>query len=143
MRLVNQLTTLFTDDPDQLQKFLDQVRTLDDNASTLTTQASGVVQLAASEADTPFAFGEVTTAKYVLVLAKQAVNVKINGTGNAAFKVEPLVQAASNPLSTFQKSDQPGQLFIGPTNITSLHFTEPGGTAAAEAFVLVVGEGTP
>ena len=141
MRLVNQVQILLTEDSDQLFKYIDQKRNLDDSLSTTITQRTGSITLAASETDTEFDFNDVTDAKYVYLVADAEVTVRINGVGAPALELKPLPAAtAGTALGDYQKVDQPARLFMGPTSVQSLHFSNPDGSNSATVYVALVGE---
>lgn len=144
-RIVAALSVKYTEDLDQLYKLADYQRVLDD--SEAGRQAGGLVSLAPNASDIQVLFTpEVTNARYVLVLVRSGeANVKLNSTGAYPIPLAPLPAASAEVLSTYQKTSQPGVLFMGPlTNttapLTTLYLSNPSPTVAAEVTVLIVGE---
>jgi hypothetical protein len=129
---------LFARDNDLLKRVVDETYEADD--TTLTTQREGTFTLAISAADVDFAFSEVTDAKWVVIAAFDAVTVKVNGTGNTEIPLTPFPAATSGAISTIQKLNQPAVMYLSGTNIQTLHFGNPSGTATAEVYVGLFGE---
>lgn len=145
MRTFAQLSLLVSKDADQRLKLFEQLIALDDSGTTSakTFQASDLT-LAASASDVAVAFGGVTNANTLLILAYQEIAVKLNAGGSPgpqqSFRVVPLAATGSaNPLSTFQINAQPGVLFIRG-KVTSVHLSNPSSGATAEALIILVGE---
>lgn len=144
MRIVSSLQLLLTEDVDQLNRYLDSTRILDDTAPSKLAQ--GRVTLAPSATNIAFPFApEVTNAKWIIVLVFSGeVHVKFNGTGNAPLPVKPLAAFSASVVSSYQKEAQPGHIVIGPlsTNspITSIHLSNPSASVPAVAYLAVVGE---
>jgi hypothetical protein len=143
MRAFLQLRALISEDDAQLQKYLDECWSYDDNdPSTASTYGGGRYVLAPSAADVVVAFGGVTAASQVLVIATQEVSLKINGIGNSAVRVRPVLKASTSALSTLQKLDQPG-VVAWRGMVTSLHLGNPSSSLPATVFVALVGEAAP
>lgn len=142
MRLVNLLDLLLSEDADQLYKLADQKRTVDDTA--VTTEKAARFTLAASAVNQELVLTpEVTNAKYVLILVEgTGITVRFESSSGTEIPISPLPAASSNPVSQTQKADAPGRLFVGPTLLTSMFFSNPSGQTAATVTVVVVGEGS-
>lgn len=145
MRLLAQLSFLATRDADQRQKLLEQLLTIDDTDETTakTYQASDLTLLA-SASDQAVAFGGVTNAAAVLIVAFQEISVKLNAGGapggQQSFRITPVPAVASGSIvSQFQEEDQPGVLFVRG-KVTSIHLGNPSSTATAEALIVLIGE---
>jgi len=134
------LQVLCTFDLDQVQKAFDQQVVFDDSdPSTASRVQSGLVTLAAGATSQQFSFGDVTAADTLLVLAYDDVQVQLNGNTAPLVDVRPV--PASSPasvVSVHQRQEQPGPLFLRG-RVTSLHLTNPSGSATATVFVAVVG----
>lgn len=144
MRTLLSIALTVSQDKDQRQKLIDQLITMDDiDAATASTFQSGEVNLAAGAGDTAFAFGSVTAADTVLIIAYQEVTVKFNAGGSPgtqqSFTVRPLPAVTTgNITSGFQTTIQPGVLLLRG-KVTSIHIANPSGSTAAECFVALVG----
>lgn len=141
MRTFASLTALVTKDLDQRQKYVDELLSFDDDdASTSSTFNGGLINLAALDADIAVAFGGVTSASMVLIIAYQEVTVKFNGAGSPAIPVRPtLAKVDGAILSNLQKFDQPG-IVLWRGKVDSIHLGNPNATEVAEVYVAVVGE---
>lgn len=140
-RLTTIVSVLMSDDLDQINELLNRVWQQDYTDSEIVKETRDNVVLATSESDYAVPMGKVVTGSYILIVAKQEVRVKINGTGNSALRIIPtLASSISSPISNIQKADQPGFLLISKTAITSIHLTNPSSTATAEALVLILGD---
>lgn len=139
MRTFAELKLLVTEDDAQEQKVIDQLLTFDD--SVLSSVAEfGYRTLAASASDQAFAFGGVTRASTVLIVAFQAVTVKLDGTGSPAIPVRPVpADTTGSPLSLFQELDQPG-VMLWRGRVSSIHLGNPSDSATARVFVAVIGD---
>jgi len=145
MRTFAQLSLLVTKDPDQRLKLFDQLLALDDSdANTAKTFQASDITLSANATDTAVAFGGVTNADTLLIIAYQEIAVKLNAGGSPgtqqSFRVKPLpLTGSADPLSSFQLADQPGVLFIRG-KVTSIHLSNPSSGSTAEAVIVLVGE---
>lgn len=141
MRLTNMLAVLLTDDNDQINELLNRVWQQDYTDAEILKEARHNLVLGLSESDYSVPFGKITAASVLVIIAKQEVRVKLNGTGNAAIRIIPtLASSISSPISNIQKADQPGMLFLAKTNLTSVHLTNPSAAATAECLVLLLGD---
>ncbi len=142
MRLVHTLQALGSEDADQIQKFLEQNLNLDD--TLITTQSSGRRTLAISATDSAFSFGGVTNAKYIVIIAYDNIQFKLNTTGDTLIDVTPLPATVASAISNIQKADAPGRVFIGPITaanpVTALFFTNPSDAVTASFYAAVIGE---
>jgi hypothetical protein len=142
MRLVHKLQALGSEDLDQIQKFLEQEQQLDD--TLVTTQQAGSRTLIANAADIAFNFGGVTNAKYILILAYDNIQFRLNTVGDTLMDLTPLPATVGSPITNTQKADAPGRYFLGPITaanpITALFFTNPSATVTASFFAAVIGE---
>lgn len=142
MRLVHTLQALGTEDADQIQKFLEQKLNLDD--TLVTTQSSGRRTLAAGAANTQFDFGGVTNAKYLIVIAYDNVQFRLNSVADTLIDVAPLPATVGGPVSNIQKADAPARIVLGPLTaanpVTALFFTNPSGLVTASYYAAVIGE---
>lgn len=142
MRLVHTLQALGTEDADQIQKFLEQKLNLDD--TLITTQSSGRRTLATSATDVAFDFGGVTNAKYLVILAYDNIQFRLNSVADTLIDLTPLPATVGSPISNIQKADAPARFFMGPiaaaTPITALFLTNPSGLETASYYAAVIGE---
>jgi len=140
MRTFVTLHALCTFDLDQVQEAFNQQVTFDDTDPTTVSQVqSGIVTLAASALGQQFLFGSVGPASALLVIAYDHVQVQLNGSTAPLVDLVPV--PASSPaavVSVYQRQQQPAPLFLRG-KVTSLHLTNPSGSAQARAFVAVVG----
>ncbi len=120
----------------------DQKLHLDD--TLVTTQQGGRQTLAISATNVQFTFGGVTNAKYLLVLAYDNVQLRLNSVGDTLIDLTPLPATEGSPISTAQKADAPARFFLGPITaanpVTALFLTNPSGLATASYYAAVVGE---
>lgn len=140
MRTFAQLSLEVTKDLDQRQSLVEQSITFDDSDVTTSSEfTSQFIELAASATDVAFAFGGVSSASTVMIVADQEVTVKFNGTGNAAIPVRPVPAVPSGAiLSQFQKFDQPG-VVLWRGKVASIHLGNPSSTTVAKVFVAITG----
>lgn len=98
-----------------------------------TVESSARLSLAGGATDVAFDFQSVVTGKFVLIECAVAtgVDVKVNGTGNAAMRIIP--------TTTEDAVSVPGFLLLLADNITSLHFSNPDGSNAIDVDVGVAG----
>jgi hypothetical protein len=131
---------LCTFDLDQVQEAFNQQVAFDDTDPTTASQVtSGLVTLAPSASAQQFAFGSVSSADTLLVLAYDRVQVQLGS--NTAPLVDVIPVPASSPaavLSVHQRVAQPGPLFLRG-KVGSLFLTNPSSTTSARVFVAVVG----
>jgi hypothetical protein len=146
MRLVADIHLIGSEDDDQLDRWLDLDKVIDDSASV--RWCGGKVPLAASASNQQVLFTpEVTNARWIIVIASDAlVTVKLNATTAVAVGIEPVEAVETDPLSTYQREAQPGVYIVGPisstTPITTLYLSNPDTVNATSARVFVVGEAT-
>lgn len=143
MRFTTRVSVILAESNDQLERYIDIDKILDDTLATEVAQ--GRIVLAASVTDQAFGFNGITNARWVVVaVSAGVVHVKLNGIGSPAIALTPLPAVSATPISEYQRTAQPGLLVIGPipasTPITSIHLTNPSSTVTATAFVAVVGE---
>ena len=139
-RMVAQLLVKFTDDADQLFAWINQKRNLDDTDSTLTTPQTGKLTLTTLQADKAFNFGDVTNAKYLLIIADAEVQVRINDVASELLTLKPIPAVVADPVSNTQKSSQAALLWLGPTSVQSLFFTSVDTTGPTSVYVALAGE---
>lgn len=142
MRLQAAVEFLLSEDVDQLYQLGKQKRFVDDTG-VLTSKAVRIENLAINTNNQQVLFTpEVTNAKYVLVLVSTGeVRVRFNDLTGTLIPVKPLPAVVGNPASTYQKAEQPGRLFVGPTLLTALYLTNPSGTVTPDVTIVIVGEG--
>jgi len=140
VRVFVNLQALVSLDVDQIQKYLDQEVTFDDNdADRAEIMQSGLVTLAGAETSTEFNFGGVTTASLLIVIAYQDILLQLDDVAAPSVPVRTTpASEATSILSRFQREDQPG-LVVWRGKVSSLFLTNPSATVAASAFVAVVG----
>jgi hypothetical protein len=141
MRVFATLRALCTFDLDQKLEAFDQEVTFDDtDPGTAANEQSGVVVLAASAASQQFGFGAAASADTLIVVAFDEVQVQLGSNTAPLVSVRPVpASAAAAVTSTYQRQAQPGLLFLRG-KVSSLFLTNPSSTAAARAFVAVVGD---
>jgi hypothetical protein len=140
MRLLAEIIAQLSIDNDKKRKLIDYAIKLDDNLSTAVEASSGYIELAESAADYVVPFGSVAKASFVLILADQEITVKLDGIGQTAIPLRPiLASAVTEPLSSVQESDQPGILLLRG-RLSTLHASNPSAAAKAKFFYLIVGE---
>lgn len=140
MRAFAQLALAISQDNDQHKMLMDLESFLDDDAHDKFH--SEHLTLLAGATDQVFAFGGVTSAAAVLILAWDTVSVKLNGIGAPAVQVRPIAaDADGTPLSVYQKEDQPG-IVLWYGKVDSIHLTNPSGTDTATVFVALLGNAT-
>lgn len=137
------IQALVSEDVAQLLKLVDTRVTFDDTDAVAAANAkAGTHVLAPSASDIAVDFGGgVVVAHTVLIIAYDLVTVKLNGTGNSAVEVEPVAAVDEDPVSVYQKVEQPG-VVLWRGNITSIHLGNPSGSESARVFVAVVGGAT-
>lgn len=140
MRTFVSLEAVCTLDLDQVQEAFDQRVVFDDtDPVSSSVQQSGVVVLAPSTSSQQFAFGSVTAASTVLVLAYDPVKVQLNGNTAPLVDLIPVpASSATAVTSRYQRQAQPGPLLLRG-KVTSIHLSNPSSTASARVFVGIVG----
>ena len=139
MRLMADLEVALGPDNDLLRKVIDENVSVDD--TDLTTHVGGQTVIAIS-GTLNVAFGGVTRAKYLLVLAYSEVTVTLDGADTSHTLKPHVAAAAGAALSTVQRSDRPGVLWISGCDLTSVTIINPSGAATATVFVALAGEQT-
>lgn len=141
MRTFATLRVLHTFDLDQVQEAFNQQVSFDDtDAGTVSRVQSGIVVLAPSAASQQFSFGSVASADTLLVLAYNDIQVQLGSNIAPLVGVRPVpASAAASVVSVYQRSSQPGCLFLRG-KVASLYLTNPSASASARVFVAVVGD---
>lgn len=143
MRAYLDLNLRISEDDDQLEKVFEQLGLgFDDNDATRAEEC--IVQritLAAAATDQAVAFGPVSSASLMLIIARADVSVKLNGSATA-IEVRTTPAAVDGVvLSALQRNDQPG-IVLWRGAITALSLTNLSGTATAAVTVVLVGNAT-
>lgn len=144
MRLVAQLRALLSEDNDQLQQDLNISQVIDD--TTVLTEDGGTFVVPANQAMTAVPFPKVTNGKYlVLLVLSGEVKWCVNNIANAPTSLKPNPATSVDPILPYQKTPQPGVLFVGPIGVsapvTALYLSNPS-TIAARVQLAIVGEAT-
>ncbi len=128
-------------DLDQLQEAFNQQVAFDDtDAGTASQVQSGLVTLAPSTSSQQFAFGSVSSADTLLVLAYDEVQVQLGSNTAPLVNVRPVpASAAASVMSLYQRQAQPGVLFLRG-KLASLFLSNPSSSLPARVFVAVVGD---
>jgi hypothetical protein len=140
MRTFATLQVLHTFDIDQVQEAFNQQVSFDDtDPGTTSYVQSGLVALAPSASSQQFVFGGVTSADTLLVLAYDNIQVQLGSNTAPLVDVRPVpASAAAAVMSVYQRSSQPGCLFLRG-KVASLYLTNPSVSASARVFVAIVG----
>lgn len=141
MRALVEIIAKISSDDNGIANLIDLDEAFDDNdADRVKTYQAGRMILAASATDTQVAFGGVTSASLVIIIAHQAVLVKMNGSGNDGAELRPIPAVeGTSVLSSFQRYDRPA-IMIWPGKVDSLHLSNPSDTDTAQVDVVLVGE---
>jgi len=138
MRLTAKLEVVLGPDNDLLRKMLDELLTIDDTDLTTYDVENPILIAAGTKTIT---FDSVTAAKYVLIIAKDEVQVRLNDAAAPLLTVKPYAAAATGAaLSTIQREDRAGVLWLCGVNITEIYLVNPSASATAEVFVAFAGE---
>jgi hypothetical protein len=138
MRTCAQVRFRVTRDADQLHKLVDQGFAIDDSDAETSAEFQGtLLTLAAAVADYAVPFGGVVAASALLIIAYDAVNVKLNGVGTYELRPTPAAPSGT-ALSTIQRVSQPGGLFLRG-RVESVHLTNQSAIATVDVFVALVG----
>lgn len=140
MRAFFKIVALVSEDVEQADKVLERVLPVDDADATASTFGAITKVLDPLEALYLVPMGGVTAASYVLVVADQEVEVRLNGSGSEPVPLRPKAAvAASELLSETQRAPRPGVMCLVGTDVTSIHLSNPT-SDEARAFVMVIGE---
>lgn len=143
MRFLAQLKAILSEDSDQMFRNLDFSQTIDD--TLVTTEDGGTFTLAVSASNQAILFPKVTSPKYlVLIVWSGEITFKLNATTAPAIAIEPNPATASDPILPYQKTAQPGVVFLGPISttaaLTALYLSNPSASTPARVQVAFVGE---
>ena len=140
MRVFVNVQALASFDLDQLQEAFKQDITFDDtDPNTAAISQSGGVLLAPSASSVQFAFGSVTAASFMIIVASQDIQVQLDSNTAPLVDVRPIPAAlAAAVTSTYQRAAQPG-LVIWRGKVTSLYLSNPSSSIPASAFVGLIG----
>lgn len=139
MRAYVDLSLLVSDDADQRQKRLDEAFVIDDSdATSIALEYGGDYNLAPNASNVAVSFGGVTTSSLVLIIAYDAITVKLGSNTAPAILMPPVPAATGGVLSVAQKSQQPG-VWVMRAQVGSIFLGNPSSSASARAFVAVAG----
>jgi hypothetical protein len=142
VRAFFKLVAVVSEDLDQLENLLEGAWVIDDSSESSTGRfASHSRILATEEEDYLVPLGDVSAASYVVILAYQEVEVKLNGAGGPSTTLRPKL-ASEDPsavLSEAQRHDRPGFLVVASGLVSSIHITNPSTTETARIFAAAVG----